>query len=151
MKRICQCLKLKNDPQLISEYEYWHRPENIWPEVIEGLKKIGIINMEIYRNENQLFMVIDLPDDFNWEQEMQRLALLPKQREWEEFMSKFQDVKPSTSLKESGPGCKKGKEEAGQMKKMENVEKVEEEEKLEKVEIESHKKWQILRPIFSLK
>ena len=49
MKRYCQTLDLKEDEQLIKEYCYWHSPEHIWPEIPEGIRAVGILNMEIYR------------------------------------------------------------------------------------------------------
>lgn len=51
MKRYCQTLDLKEDEQLIKEYCYWHSPEHIWPEIPEGIRAVGILNMEIYRLE----------------------------------------------------------------------------------------------------
>jgi hypothetical protein len=33
MKRYCLALDLKDDPQLIAEYEHWHKAENGWPEI----------------------------------------------------------------------------------------------------------------------
>ena len=48
MKRYCQTLDLKEDEQLIKEYCYWHSPEHIWPEIPEGIRAVGILNMEIW-------------------------------------------------------------------------------------------------------
>ena len=45
MKRYCQTLDLKEDEQLIKEYCYWHSPEHIWPEIPEGIRAVGILNM----------------------------------------------------------------------------------------------------------
>jgi L-rhamnose mutarotase len=33
MRRYCLALDLKDNSELIAEYEYWHRAENGWPEV----------------------------------------------------------------------------------------------------------------------
>ena len=41
MKYFAMTLNLKNDEKLISEYKSFHR--NVWPEVLEALKNIGII------------------------------------------------------------------------------------------------------------
>jgi len=46
-KRYCKTLKLENDPQLINEYIKVHAMGAAWPEVTEGMKKVGIIDMEI--------------------------------------------------------------------------------------------------------
>ena len=57
MKRYCQTLDLKEDEQLIKEYCYWHSPEHIWPEIPEGIRAVGILNMEIYRLGTRLILV----------------------------------------------------------------------------------------------
>ncbi len=100
MKRYCQTLDLKDDPELIEEYIFWHKPENIWPEITRGIKEVGILNMEIYRLDNRLFMIVDVPDDFDWEKQLSRLATLPRQAEWEEFVSKYQKSSPDASSNE---------------------------------------------------
>jgi len=93
-------LELKDDPNLISEYIYWHENEHIWPEIPRGIKEAGIINMEIYRHENKLFMIIEAGPDFNFERDMARLAGLPRQQEWEVFVSRFQRSEPGSSSAE---------------------------------------------------
>ena len=50
MKRYCQTLKLKNDKVLIDDYVRVHR--NVWPEVQQGMREIGILNMQIYIHDN---------------------------------------------------------------------------------------------------
>jgi L-rhamnose mutarotase len=85
-------LDLKNDPKLIQEYEFWHKPENIWKEIPRGIREVGITEMEIYRWANRLLMVIDVPDDFDLKRAMDQLQKLPFQNEWEELMNTFQQV-----------------------------------------------------------
>ncbi|MDD3080235.1 MAG: L-rhamnose mutarotase [Paludibacter sp.] len=89
-KRYCQTLSLKNDSQLIEEYKYWHRTENRWPEIPEGIRAIGILEMEIYIHGNLLFMIVETPVDFDWDKSFARLAGMNRQAEWESFMAKFQ-------------------------------------------------------------
>ena len=57
MKRYCLALDLKDDPQLIAEYEAYH--QNVWPEILQSISGAGISNMEIYRISNRLFMIMD--------------------------------------------------------------------------------------------
>jgi len=90
MKRYCQTLSLKNNPQLIEAYVREHA--HVWPEVQAGIKEVGILDMQIYIHENQLFMIVDTVDDFDWERDMNRLATLPRQAEWEAYMDRFQDA-----------------------------------------------------------
>ncbi len=56
MKKYCLALDLKNDPQLVKEYEEYH--QNVWPEILASITESGIDSMEIYRVENRLFMIM---------------------------------------------------------------------------------------------
>ena len=47
MKRIAYTIDLQDDPALIEEYLEYHR--NVWPEVQDGLKSVGLVEMNIYR------------------------------------------------------------------------------------------------------
>ncbi|MCC8145168.1 MAG: L-rhamnose mutarotase [Bacteroidales bacterium] len=89
-KRYCQYLKL--NPETIEEYKYWHSNRNIWKEIPEGIKKAGILNMEIYTLEDKAFMIVETPVDFNWDEAFGRLATYERQAEWEEFVAKFQEA-----------------------------------------------------------
>jgi len=99
-KRICQTLELKSDPSLIEEYKYWHRSENIWPEIPAGIKAVGILDMEIYIFGHQLFMIVDVREDFQWDEAFACLATLERQTEWEKFMAKFQLCDPDSGSSE---------------------------------------------------
>lgn len=89
MKRYCQTLTLVDDEQLIAKYVEAHA--HVWPEVIEGQRQVGILEMQIYRRGRSLFMVMDTVDDFDYARDMARLATLPRQAEWEAHVSQFQD------------------------------------------------------------
>ena len=65
MKRYCLALDLKDDPELIAAYERWHRIENAWPEIIKSILDAHVINMEIYRTGNRLFMIMEVDDTFS--------------------------------------------------------------------------------------
>lgn len=88
MKRYCQTLDLYDDPQLISSYVEEHK--HVWDEIKEGIRSVGILDMQIFLLGNRLFMIMDTTDDFNWEKDNARLATLPRQAEWEAYMSKYQ-------------------------------------------------------------
>jgi hypothetical protein len=100
MKRYCQTLDLKEDEQLIKEYCYWHSQEHIWPEIPEGIRAVGILNMEIYRLGTRLFMIVETPDDFDWDAAFARLATMDKQAEWEDFVARYQKAAPGSSSSE---------------------------------------------------
>lgn len=93
MKRYCQTLELKDDPELIAEYVKEH--SRVWPEVQEGICSVGILDMQIYALGNRLFMIMDTLDDFDWTKDNALLATLPRQAEWEAYMSRFQGTDPS--------------------------------------------------------
>ena len=98
MKRYCQTLELKDDLELIEKYCEVHR--HVWPEIIKGQREVGILGMEIYIYNRQLFMVMDTTDEFDFERDMARLAGLPRQAEWEAYVSRFQGVDPNASSKD---------------------------------------------------
>lgn len=98
MKRYCQTLQLKDDNELIQAYVQEHK--NVWPEIQQGIREVGILNMEIYIHKNLLFMIVDTADTFDWEKDMQRLSTLPRQQEWETYMSRFQDAAAEASSAE---------------------------------------------------
>jgi len=89
-KRYVQTLDLHDDPDMIREYRKWHSKEYHWKEVRDGIRAVGIFEMEIYILGTRLVMVVDTPEDFDWNKAMQKLATLPRQAEWEAFVSKFQ-------------------------------------------------------------
>lgn len=98
MKRYCQTLRLKEDQELIGQYIEIHR--HIWPEIKAGIQDVGILDMEIYIRENTLFMIVETTDDFDWEKDNQRLARLPRQAEWEAYVSRFQQAPASATSSE---------------------------------------------------
>lgn len=95
MKRYCQTLTLRNDPELIAKYIEVH--SHVWPEIIEGQHQVGILSMQIYAQGATLFMIVDTRDDFDWDLDMARLATLPRQAEWEAYVSQFQGCDPNAS------------------------------------------------------
>jgi L-rhamnose mutarotase len=99
MKRYCLTLDLKDDSALIAEYEKYHR--EVWPEIKKSILDSGITNMEIYRFENRLFMIMETDDSFTFDRKAAMDAANPKVQEWETLMWKFQQP-----LKGSKPGEK---------------------------------------------
>ncbi len=99
-KRYCQTLELKDNPELIEEYIKRHSEIYHWPEIRDGIRSVGILEMEIYLLGTKLFMIVDTPLDFEWEMAFEHLAGLPRQTEWEEYMSLFQEAKAGTNSSE---------------------------------------------------
>lgn len=99
-KRYCQTLELKDNPELIREYIKRHSEAHHWPEIRDGIRSIGILEMEIYQLGTKLFMIVETPLDFEWETAFGKLAKLPRQAEWEEYMSLFQQATPGATSSE---------------------------------------------------
>ena len=93
MKRYCQTLTLPNDAQAIKAYIEAHH--NVWAEIKEGIRSVGVLDMQIYRYGCQVFMIMDTTDEFDWEKDNARLATLPRQAEWEAYVARFQGCDPA--------------------------------------------------------
>lgn len=91
VRRYCRTLQLRDNPELIAMYRDRHAEGNIWPEILEGIRSVGILEMEIYIHGTLLFMIIETAPDLDLDDAMTRLATLPRQQEWEDYMSIFQD------------------------------------------------------------
>jgi L-rhamnose mutarotase len=89
-KRYVQFLEINDDPELIRQYRYWHSEEHHWQEIRDGIRAVGILEMEIYMLGNRLVMIVDAPASLDWQEAMNRLATLPRQAEWEAFVARFQ-------------------------------------------------------------
>ncbi len=94
MKRYCLACDLKDDPSLIQEYESYHR--KVWPEILLSIHQAGIEQMEIYRVGNRLFMIMEVTDDFSFEQKAMADAANSKVQEWELLMWKYQQALPGS-------------------------------------------------------
>jgi L-rhamnose mutarotase len=92
MKRYCLACDLKDDDELIKEYEAYHR--DVWPENLEGIKNAGIEQMDLYRVSNRLFMIMEVNDDFSFEKKAVADASNEKVAEWERLMSRYQQPLP---------------------------------------------------------
>ena len=97
VKRYCQTLQLKDNPELIAEYRRRHSEEFAWKEIRDGIREVGILEMEIYILGTTLFMIVETPLDFDWDKAMAKLATLPRQAEWEDYMAELQDAQPGAT------------------------------------------------------
>lgn len=90
-KRFCKTLELRNDKALIEAYKKAHSKGQAWPEITQGMREVGILDMEIYLAGTRLFMIMDTIPDFDHDKAMTELAKKPRQSEWEAHMAKFQN------------------------------------------------------------
>jgi L-rhamnose mutarotase len=92
MKKFLLALDLKEDIELIKEYDQWH--QKVWPEVLKSISDSGILKMEIFRFYNRLCMVMETTDEFSFEQKGKMDKDNKRVQEWEELMWDFQQGIP---------------------------------------------------------
>lgn len=90
--KYCLALDLKNDENLIEEYERYH--QNVWPEIIASIKDSGITGLEMYRVFNRLFMIMETDESFSFDKKNEMDAANPKVQEWENLMWHYQQALP---------------------------------------------------------
>lgn len=96
-KRFCKTLELRNDPTLMEDYKKVHAKGAAWPEITQGMRDVGILDMEIYLTGSKLFMIMDTVPDFDHDKAMTELATKPRQQEWETYVSRFQNTSADAS------------------------------------------------------
>ena len=93
-RRYCQTLDLRDDPELIATYRHLHSKDGIWPEILAGIKAVGVLEMEIYLLGTRLFMIVELPEELAWDDVMRRMGEQPRQAEWEALTAQYQEADP---------------------------------------------------------
>ena len=93
MKAYGQTLCLQDDPELIRKYVEYH--QQVWPEVLAGLRSAGIQEMKIFLLGRRMFMYIETGDDFEPDRDYPKARMAnDKSREWNEFMATLQERAP---------------------------------------------------------
>ncbi len=100
VKRYCQTMDLRDSAELIRKYKEAHDRDHFWDEIKQGIRSVGILEMEIYILGARLFMIVETPLDFDWDTAMARLATLPRQAEWEEYVAQFQQCSKNATSDE---------------------------------------------------
>lgn len=106
-KRYCQVLDLLPNEKSIEEYKRLHSKECNWKVVREGIKAVGILEMELYLKGNLVIMVVETPLDFDWDTAMAKLAEMPMQKEWEDTVAAFQKCSRGLSSSEKWSMCER--------------------------------------------
>ena len=93
MKSFGMALNLRDNPQAIEKYKEHH--SNVWPEVEEALKSVGITAMKIFLIGRKLFMYMETVDDFEADRDFPKyLDKHPRCKEWDDLMCTFQEKVP---------------------------------------------------------
>ena len=89
MKSLAMTLDLVDDPDIIEKYKVYHR--EVWPEVIAGLRSVGIAKMKIFLLGSRMFMYVEASNDFDPAVDFQKYTeSSPRAKEWDELMRDFQ-------------------------------------------------------------
>jgi len=97
-RRLCFALDLKDDADLIAQYEAHHAAGAVWPGVVDLIQAQGFVSMEIWRTKDRCFMIAEVDNDYPRPLSDAATAL---DAQWQALMSRFQ--KP---LPDSAPGEK---------------------------------------------
>jgi L-rhamnose mutarotase len=87
-RRHCFALDLVDDDSLIQEYRRMHGPGCVWPEVIDHIRRRGILDMQIWQRDDRLFMIIETSDDYP--RPVTDAVARGANERWEQLMSTFQ-------------------------------------------------------------
>lgn len=99
MKEFALTINLENDLEKIEKYKAYHR--DVWPEVIECLTSVGILNMKIWLLGRRMFMLMQAEDSFQPERDFARLeASNQRYSEWQRTMDEFQERVPEAKANE---------------------------------------------------
>ncbi len=98
MKRYILALDLKENLELIHEYDNWH--QKVWPEVLKSIEDSGVVKMEIFRFYNRLCMIMETTDEFSLEGKGKMDKENKKVQEWEKLMWDFQSKVPGSKPNE---------------------------------------------------
>ncbi len=92
MKRIAMTVMLRDDPEVIRQYEELHADP--WPEVLSRGYECGIRRVFIYRYGRRLFMFLEAVDEFDLKHDSARILDHPKVREWDKLTRDLQEPVP---------------------------------------------------------
>ena len=95
MKSFAMTLNLQDRPGVIEEYQKYHRA--VWPEVLDGLRAIGISKMKIFLHGRRLFMYLEAHDEFDLARDFPRYMASELAKEWDALMRQFQEPVPGAS------------------------------------------------------
>lgn len=88
-RRLLFALDLVDEPAKIAEYEQFHRPGGVWPEIVDDIYAQGIEAMEIWRTGDRMVMIATVADDYP-----RQRSIPPQYEVWENLMWTFQKPLP---------------------------------------------------------
>lgn len=97
VKRFCQIMNISDNPLLMAKYRQCHSRDGHWPEIVDGIRQVSILEMELYIHGNTVVMIVETEPYFEWDSAMARLATLPRQAEWEAYVAAMQECDPNAT------------------------------------------------------
>jgi L-rhamnose mutarotase len=86
-------VNLKDDPRAIAAYREYHH--EVWPEVVQSLRDVGIMRMDIHLLGRQLVMIVELSDGLDYRDAFAvHRSSSPRVVEWERLMKALQEPVP---------------------------------------------------------
>ncbi|MBI9057565.1 MAG: L-rhamnose mutarotase [Labilibaculum sp.] len=99
-KRFTLTLEIVNNQQLAQEYKEVHDIGMAWTEITQNIKTVGIHEMEIYMLGYRAFLIMDAKPNFTWEKDGEIWSTLPREKEWQSHVAKFQKTNPDSKAAE---------------------------------------------------
>ena len=95
MSKHVLAVDLKDDPAIIEAYTEHH--QRVWPEVLNSLRRAGIVDMEIYRLGRRLVMLVEIQDGLDVRRVFAaHVPSHPRVIEWEALMKSMQEPPPGS-------------------------------------------------------
>lgn len=94
LRRFCFALDLRENPELIERYKWWHRPGGPPAAVTRSLLAADIRELEIWLCGSRLFMLLEAGPGYDPAAKAARDAQDPDVRAWEQLMWEFQQPLP---------------------------------------------------------
>lgn len=87
---------LRDDPAAVETYVEYHR--QVWPEVLDSLRRVGVRGMDIYLLGRRLVMVVDLEPGVDVRRAFaSHMAAGARVQEWERLMKSLQQPPPGAA------------------------------------------------------
>jgi L-rhamnose mutarotase len=98
MKCYARTLCLRDDPELVEKYKEYHR--RVWPEVLAGIREVGILEMRIFLRGTRMFMYCETTDDFDPERDFPRSNESQRAQERDRLMRTLQARAPEADTED---------------------------------------------------
>ena len=90
MKTFARTILLRDEPGVVDAYRAYHAAT--FPEVVQALRSVGILQMRIWLRGRALFMLVEAVDDFEPARDFARYeAAGGRVAEWEVLMRGMQE------------------------------------------------------------